>query len=51
MSEAAKNNGQAIKGRYVLRERLGIGGQGEVWRAFDPQTGVDIALKIDKGAL
>ena len=46
MSEAAKNNGQAIRGRYVLRERLGIGGQGEVWRAFDPQTGVDIALKI-----
>jgi eukaryotic-like serine/threonine-protein kinase len=46
MSEAAKNSGQAIKGRYVLRERLGTGGQGEVWRAFDPQTGVDIALKI-----
>lgn len=46
MSEAAKNSGQAVKGRYVLRERLGVGGQGEVWRAFDPQTGVDIALKI-----
>jgi eukaryotic-like serine/threonine-protein kinase len=46
MSEAAKNSGQALKGRYVLRERLGVGGQGEVWRAFDPQTGVDIALKI-----
>ncbi|HEY1491943.1 MAG TPA: protein kinase, partial [Steroidobacteraceae bacterium] len=46
MSEAAKNSGQAIKSRYVLRERLGVGGQGEVWRAFDPQTGVDIALKI-----
>ena len=46
MNEAAKNSGQAVKGRYVLRERLGVGGQGEVWRAFDPQTGVDIALKI-----
>ncbi len=46
MSEAAKNSGQAVKGRYVLRERIGVGGQGEVWRAFDPQTGVDIALKI-----
>ncbi len=46
MSEAAKNSGHAVKGRYVLRERLGVGGQGEVWRAFDPQTGVDIALKI-----
>ena len=29
-----------------MRERLGIGGQGEVWRAFDPQAGTDIALKI-----
>ena len=46
MSEPAKNSGQAVKGRYVLRERIGVGGQGEVWRAFDPQTGVDIALKI-----
>jgi eukaryotic-like serine/threonine-protein kinase len=46
MSEAAKNGGQAIKNRYILRERIGVGGQGEVWRASDPQTGVDIALKI-----
>ena len=46
MNEAAKNSGQSVKGRYVLRERIGVGGQGEVWRAFDPQTGVDIALKI-----
>jgi tetratricopeptide (TPR) repeat protein len=46
MSEPAKNIGQALRSRYVLRERLGAGGQGEVWRAFDPQTGVDIALKI-----
>jgi hypothetical protein len=47
MNEAATaNNGQLLNTRYVLRERLGIGGQGEVWRAFDPQSGVDIALKI-----
>jgi serine/threonine protein kinase/tetratricopeptide (TPR) repeat protein len=47
MNEAATaNNGQPLKTRYVLRERLGVGGQGEVWRAFDPQTGADIALKI-----
>ncbi len=32
--------------RYVLRERLGVGGQGEVWRAFDPEANADIALKI-----
>lgn len=47
MSDAATaNNGQPLKTRYVLRERLGVGGQGEVWRAFDPQANADIALKI-----
>ena len=47
MNEAATaNNGQPLKTRYVLRERLGVGGQGEVWRAFDPQANADIALKI-----
>ncbi|MBS0379946.1 MAG: serine/threonine protein kinase [Proteobacteria bacterium] len=47
MSEAATaNNGQPLKTRYVLRERLGMGGQGEVWRAFDPATNRDVALKI-----
>jgi len=35
-----------LKARYVLQERLGVGGQGEVWRARDPQRGEDIALKI-----
>ncbi len=35
-----------IRARYVLQERLGVGGQGEVWRALDPQRGEDIALKI-----
>jgi hypothetical protein len=43
---ATANNGQPLKTRYVLRERLGVGGQGEVWRAFDPQANADIALKI-----
>jgi serine/threonine protein kinase len=33
-------------GRYTLIERVGIGGQGEVWRAHDESRGVDIALKI-----
>src|SRR6516164_9176724 len=47
MNEAAVvNKAPLIRARYVLQERLGAGGQGEVWRAHDPQRGVDIALKI-----
>jgi tetratricopeptide (TPR) repeat protein len=33
-------------GRYTLIERLGMGGQGEVWRAHDESRGVDIAVKV-----
>ncbi len=33
-------------GHYTLLERIGAGGQGEVWRAHDESRGVDIALKI-----
>ncbi|HYX73768.1 MAG TPA: serine/threonine-protein kinase [Steroidobacteraceae bacterium] len=47
MNDAAKASpAPLIKARYVLQERLGVGGQAEVWRALDPQRGEDIALKI-----
>jgi tetratricopeptide (TPR) repeat protein len=47
MNDAAvANPAPALRARYVLHERLGVGGQGEVWRARDPERGVDIALKI-----
>jgi serine/threonine-protein kinase len=38
--------GRALSARYVLHERLGAGGQGEVWRARDHERGADLALKI-----
>jgi serine/threonine protein kinase len=43
---ATSNPTPALKARYVLHERLGVGGQGEVWRVNDPERGCDIALKI-----
>jgi serine/threonine protein kinase len=35
-----------IAERYTLAEKLGSGGQGEVWRAFDEQNMESVALKI-----
>jgi tetratricopeptide (TPR) repeat protein len=33
-------------GHYTLIERIGTGGQAEVWRAHDESRGVDVALKV-----
>src|SRR5207248_1887923 len=47
MSEAlTASPGRPLTARYTLHDRLGTGGQGEVWRAHDSQRGLDIALKI-----
>jgi len=42
----ALHPGSRLAGRYELRERLGAGGGGAVWRAFDATLGEEIALKI-----
>src|ERR1700730_13895784 len=47
MTEAvAPIHGRRLDARYTLLEKLGAGGQGEVWRAHDETRGVDIALKV-----
>jgi serine/threonine protein kinase len=38
--------GLRIAGRYTLVEKLGSGGQGEVWRAVDAENPEPVALKI-----
>lgn len=45
VAEAALSSGTVIGGKYEIRERLGEGGMGIVYRANQRRTGRDIALK------
>jgi len=47
MTEAfATIKGRKLDARYTLIDKLGAGGQGEVWRAHDSTRGIDVALKV-----
>ncbi len=44
--EAAAAKGSDRIGRYEIRSRIGSGGQGAVYRAYDPHLDIDVALKV-----
>src|SRR5262245_43813122 len=47
MTEAdSGNHGRTPSSRYTLLEKVGAGGQAEVWRARDETAGVEVALKV-----
>lgn len=44
--ETSTQRNVTVARRYVLVDRLGVGGMGEVWRALDQVTNKHVALKV-----
>ena len=40
-----------LLGRYEMKEQIGEGGYGQVWRAFDPELQRSVAVKIPRFAM
>jgi serine/threonine protein kinase len=45
-TDAEPHESGARFGRYVLQQRVGAGGMGEVWAAFDPELNRRVAIKL-----
>ncbi|HXK12535.1 MAG TPA: serine/threonine-protein kinase [Vicinamibacteria bacterium] len=45
-TKADPHEAGATFGRYVLQQRVGAGGMGEVWAAFDPELNRRVAIKL-----
>src|SRR5262249_14322019 len=45
-SERALGSGMTFAGRYLLEARIGVGGMGELFRAFDTRLRRTVALKV-----
>ena len=44
--ESLTINAGAKLGRYEIRSKIGAGGMGEVYRAFDPSINREVAIKV-----
>jgi len=41
-----KNIGAMLDGRYEVKKRIGVGGMADVYKAYDVEEGMDVAVKV-----